>query len=72
MDEGQIAYMIKNGIPEADCSSCNKNIVGSIKPYAKHLVVCAGSSSLWISHVAEGGEDRIYDLFVEHSGAFLR
>ena len=57
MDERQIAYMIKNGIEEVDCSSCNKNIVGSIKPYAKHLIVCAGSSSLWVSHIAEGGEE---------------
>ena len=59
MDESQITYMLKNGISEKDCSNCSKSIVGSVKPYAKHLIVCTGLSSLWSSHIAENGENRI-------------
>lgn len=55
MEETQIKYMLDNGISEADCSSCTKSIVGSVKSYSKHLVICSGDSSRWISHIAEAG-----------------
>jgi hypothetical protein len=55
MEAEQIKYMLENGISEEDCKSCNKNLVGSIKPYAKHLIINSGDASRWISHIAETG-----------------
>jgi hypothetical protein len=55
MEQAQIKYMLDNGISEADCNSCTKSIVGTIKSYSKHLIVCSGDSSRWISHIAEAG-----------------
>lgn len=55
MEPAQIKYMLENGISEADCSSCTKSIVGSINSYAKHLVICSGDSSKWISYIADAG-----------------
>ena len=55
MDESQIKYMEINGITESDCNSCSKSLVGTIKPYSKHLVICYGASSSWRSHIAEDG-----------------
>jgi hypothetical protein len=52
MEEAQLEYASKRGISEADCENCNKNLVGTIKPYNKHLIVCAGSASSWLPVIA--------------------
>lgn len=55
MEEDQVAYMRKNGLSEIECEGCNKSLIGSIKPYSKHLVICYQNAALWNSHIAEEG-----------------
>ena len=53
MEPQQIEYAVKRGVSESDCcAQCNKNLVGSIKPYVRHLIVCAGSASNWMPVIA--------------------
>jgi hypothetical protein len=50
-----MAYMRERGISESDCANCNKNLVGTIKKYSKHLIICYGNPLTWISDIKEGG-----------------
>jgi hypothetical protein len=57
-DEEQIdhmEYMRERGISDSDCANCNKNLVGTIKKYSKHLIICYGNPLTWISDIKEGG-----------------
>jgi hypothetical protein len=55
MEESQLTYMRKNGLTEVECEGCNKSLIGSIKPYSKHLVICYKNATLWGSHISEEG-----------------
>lgn len=56
LDNEQLQYLESKGIDLKDCSSCNKNLVGTTKPYLKHLILSYGSADQWSSHITNAGQ----------------
>jgi hypothetical protein len=51
-----VEYGTKRGLTEDECANCSKSMIGSIKPYDKHLILCAhGLPTTWISEIKDEG-----------------
>ena len=51
-----VEYGTKRGLTPDDCTNCTKSLIGSIKPYQKHLILCAqGIPTSWMSEIKDAG-----------------
>ena len=55
MEIAQTEYLLKNGVDPLDCNSCSKSLVGSIRSYSHHLLICTGHASKWGTYIGDAG-----------------
>ena len=51
-----VAYGTARGLTVDECANCSKSLVGSIKPYQKHLILCYKDPSTWLADIKDDGE----------------
>ena len=59
-----VAYGTARGLTVDECTNCcSKSLVGSIKPYQKHLILCYKNPSTWLADIKDDGEGSLPFLF---------
>ena len=59
-----VAYGTARGLTVDECTNCcSKSLIGSIKPYQKHVILCYKDPSTWLADIKDDGEGSIPFLF---------
>lgn len=68
-----VEYGTKRGLTADECINCTKSLIGSIKPYQKHLILCAhGAPTSWIAEIKDAGvPERLNQAIIDRKVKYI-